>query len=466
MYRMATIALLLAATVSQTPHAHAITDASGLNPNARPHVRYLWLPAEDLEQTRKILSFHVNQLSREPEIVLPVPRGRLLRVDMRDYGWPRDVWEKLADSEPYYTVRIESKKDWPGGIWRDGKHYPAGAFWVKDRTPALAPWLDAGEASKLAGMLQSQAPLIDARWFVWQTSCQADRDPGYYDFIGVKEKADLERLVGYDAKLQQASKRVEMLEAVADSTVTLQPRRIGAFPAIGGTFWQTFDSRKALDEHNPLRILNGGLKFDAMEVFGPLPNGLMVWGLFDKDGKRQDSAPDFIASDSTSPSTDRRVHVCLSCVRCHGMNSGINPVDGWARNLFRGELKLQSPDYDKLRELRQKYFRDLKGPIDDARRLYSRAVAECTDGMKVEDVALAFGNLVADYEAPRTAAMVAADLGMKEAEFVAALKTYILRTGTLDTVASVLLRPGGKISRIDQTHEVWPLIMAATKGRP
>ena len=269
-------------------------------------------------------------------------------------------------------------------------------------------------------------------------------------------------MVGFDAKLQKSAKRVELLEAVATSDVTLQPRRLGAFPAISGWYWQTFDSREAKDEKNPLRILNGGFKFDAQEVFGHGPNGMLVWGLFDDKGARQDSAPDFIASDSTSHGTDRRVHAGVSCIRCHLPNNGINPVDGWARNLFVGELKLQSPDYEKLRELRQKYLRDLEGPMEDSRRVYTRAILQAT-GLKPAELGVAYAEAFAGYDAPVTLERAARDAGMEPAAFQLALKSYLLKTGSVDTVAAAYLSKRRAVP-IRQYLEAYPLIQYAIRG--
>jgi len=448
--------------------AAAVADARALPPQGRSSVRYLSLhnvPAAQREQVTKVLGFHCNSLSRESDIVLPTRIGTgLLRLYLYDYDWDAKTWDALAD--PVFVTKIQETvvevvKTWPGGVWpQDGKYYPANSFTYKVKekkagtVQALAPWLPTKEAAELANLTQSPCPIVRADWFVWQTALQADRKPGYYDFLGIKDKKTFDGLVGYDEKLQKTSKRVELLEAVADSTVTLQPRRLGAFPAISGWYWQTFDSRQAVEEKNPLRILNGGFKFDAQEVFGHGPNGLLVWGLFDDKGARQDSAPDFIASDATASGTDRRVHAGVSCVRCHLPNSGINPVDGWARTLFTGAFKLQSPDYEKLKELRQKYLRDLEGPMEDSRRVYTRSIAQSTGGMTPLQLGAAYGQFFAAYDAPVSLERAARDLGFSQEKLTGVLKAALLRTGSIDTVAAAFLgkRQGG--IPVLQYHEI------------
>lgn len=446
----------------------ALQDIRQQPPNIHSQIRYLslvHLPDKEKDFLLKVLSFHCNALSRESDIVIPtvVPKtnGSLLRINLADYEWSASVWDQLFD--PIFTVKIQVGviKNWPGGIWwEDRKYYPPNAFRYrpKEVKTALAPWLPTAEAAELVNLTQSSSPVVRGDWFLWQTSLQVDRVPGYYDFIGVKNKKDFDSLVGFDAKLAKSAKRVELLEAVAHSIVTLQPRRIGAFPSLSGWYWQTFDSRLAVDENNPLRILNGDHKFDAQEVFGHGPNGLMIWGLFDAKGDRQDAAPDFIASDATAPGTDRRVHVNLSCVRCHGQNSGINPVDGWARNLFTGDLRLQSPDYEKLKELRQKYLRDLESPIEDSRRIYARAIAQATGGMKAMELSSAYGQAFANYDTPVSLERAARDAGLTPEDFQNRIKTYLLKTGSVDTVVAGFLgkRKGG-IPPV-QYHEAIPII--------
>lgn len=439
----------------------------------RIRTRYLSLyavPEKDREAWAKLLSYHCNALSRESDLVPPaaVPgtAGQLLRIDLADYGWESKVWDKLIDPAFHVTVEQKTSEPWPGGVWPgDGKPYAAGSFNVerKVKQPALAPWLDPQQAAALAELTQSKAPIVRGEWFLWQTAVQSDRNPGYYDFLGIKDKKSFDDLVGFDAKLAAKAKRLELLEAVANSTVTLQPRRIGAFPAISGWYWQTFDSRTATDDHNPLRILNGGFKFDAQEVFGHLPNGLPVWGLFDDKGQRQDAAPDFVASDATAHGTDRRVHVGMSCVRCHAPNGMVNPVDGWARNLFQGDLKLQSPDYEKLKELRQKYLRDLEGPLEDARRTYSRAILQAT-GMKPAEFGAAYGQAFAAYDSPVSLERAARDVGLTPEEFQKRLRAYLLKTGSVDTVSAAFLgaRRGG-IGTL-QYHEQFSSMMLALRG--
>lgn len=457
--------------------AQASADARRL-PVLAPRVRYLVAPPAlslaEREQFWKVVSYHCNALSREADLVLPVvlpgTGQAMARVVLDDYGWGHDTWEKLVAMDPYYHARIEAAKPlpWPGGVWPgDGRHYAAGSFTYHphgkpDKTNAVAPWVNTVAATELVNLTQSAAPIVRADWFLWQTAVNAQRDgTGYYAFLGVKTKADFETLAGYSKELARKAKIVELHEAVADSTVTLQPRRIEVDRALSGHFYTTFDSAKAVDEKNPLRNLNG-LKFDATEFFCHLPNGLFAWGLANAAGELQDTAPDTIASDSTAHGTDRRVHAGLSCVRCHGPAGGVQPVDGWVRGLFRQGIPVQTPDYDKARELRQRYARDLDGPLEDGRRLYGRAVAQATGGMAVAQLATAYGTAFARYETSVTLERAAADVGLSPDQFRAMLETYRKTTGGLDLVAAGFLSK--RAIPVIAYHEVYPTLATIAKG--
>jgi hypothetical protein len=454
----------------------AAADLTAVRGPARAGVRYFSFyntPEAMRPDCIRVLSGHCNGLSRESDIVklaiVPNTKNALIRFQLSDYGWTTDLWEKLAASEPYFHVSLEAEElvDQPYGIvGNDGKWRQTEVRKERQKVKkasAIAPWIASGRKGAaavkfLTESTQSSCPLVRADWFVWQTCCQADRSPGYYDFLGVKKQKDFEELIGFDAKLAAKSGRRELLDAVAESGVAQQPRRIRRDGTIGSMgYWRTFDNKEAVNKANPLRILdNETFQFDAGEMFGPLPNNLWAYALFAADGTRQDSAPDFIGHDSTTNSNDGRIHVGLSCVRCHVPNGGLNPIDGWARNLLQPPLALQSPDPEKIKELRQQYLRDLQGPMDDDRRTYGRALFEAT-GLKPKDYSTAFAKCFAEYDGGVDLARAANDLGVTAERFKAALEAESQATGSVDTVLSTFLRPAEqqKTVKIRQWQEAY-----------
>jgi len=456
-------------------------------------LRYMWVPSrvENADRFRQVLAGHLAHLSTESDLVhlLPVPgtKGRLLRVNVDDYGdkW-RKSWERLAQADFWGHVTLEVKKqDWIDSVTRQ---YIKTTY---ERVTAVAPWIAEDPASgvaiaELVTMTQSQVPIIRADWFIWQTLIQNDRDPGYYDFLGIKDQKTFEDLVGFDLKLNQKSKRRELLEAVAESGVSRQPRRISAENTVGGKrYWRTFDNDKAVDKKNPLRVLDTqNFEFLATEAFGPLPNGIWAVGLWDNKGVIQKSAPDFVGYDKTTKDNNGRIEIGLGCIRCHYSDNGLKPIDTWARSLFRSPLILKSSDPNKARELRQQYARDLLGPLDEDRRSFANALKEATvcrdekgkiilPGLSPATYAIELEREFLQYESPAGLDRVALEWGLKPELFQKKLEVYLKASESpgsklppLDTVLSTFLHPPEerKALGIDQWHELQPTVYATLRG--
>lgn len=487
----------------------AWADVQTLPPEVQEYTRYLTCfnePEKDRPVTARVLNGHVNGLSRASDLpqalVVPDTCGSLLRVNLLDYEIDVKVWEQLADADPYFHVRVikevvektyTPRRTWQvNGQWytthqgyqvpryrwdsRNGQwldqygDYEETTKKARKKVGALAPDLSDTPATKaaLAGLVaatQSKTPLLRADWFFNQTAAQVDRKPGYYDFLGIKDRETFQALGGFDAKRKR--RKVELREAVADSSVTLQPRAISRWDADeGGAYWFTDDFRKAVDKKNPLRVLGREIddQADAHEEYISLPNFLWATGLFSGKGERQDSAPDFIASDGRSGSNDRRVHVNVGCLRCH-QNGGLQDIDGWVRNLFQPPLAVQSPDYKALRVLQQQYLRRLEPYLERDRARYAEAVLECT-GWTAKEYAAKYASYWERYEDAKVdAAWVARDLGVTEDCFLRALDAAV-KANQADPVLSVfLLRgPRRRTLLVRQYEEVYPFAQAVLKG--
>lgn len=357
-------------------------DAEKIPPTVQPYIRYFTLgeiPQIDRDEKAKVLSGHVNHLSTEqdlqPVAVVPECDGAVLRIDIRDYGWTTDLWERLV-IEPYFHV--DAIEQWPGGVWQaDGKTYPAGPYTIR----ALAPWLSEAPSNtktlaSLATATNSQVPIVRGDWFLNQSAVQRLRKVGYYDWLRVKTQKDFDDLAGFDRKIADKAGRIDR-ESVGVSGVTLQPRAIVREEGVR-PIWRTFDFELAVDRKDPLRIIGKDIEgqFDATEQFALLRNGLWATALFNGKGERQDAAPSTIASDSLSKSNNKNVEVNVSCQRCHA-NGGLQSVDGWFRH-GAGGPKVKSLDPDKSRKFRQEYQSDLQRYIDRDRNVYADAIKECT----------------------------------------------------------------------------------------
>jgi hypothetical protein len=513
----------------------AAADAQKLPAEIRHHVRYLslWnIPAAQRKEMLAVLSFHVNSLSREPDVVVPaLVAADLVRINFLDYGWKRDVWEKLAKIEPYYhyldqrvikTVEVPApavqatvSPPAPDGLLDGIQFYKEGGrgalvevkredikegetVWLREtagaplrKTTAVkrpvakatpvapveqpktvgivpAPWLPKDALDALYAALNSDVPIVRADWFLYQTAIAKDRDGyGYYDFLNLgKKESDFQELIGADVKLAKKVKK-EVAASVGRSSVTLNNRGIERFGTINGPYYRTQDYKTNNFKQNTLRLLDGDTDpphGDASEQYGTLSNGLFAFWLQNAAGERQDTAPDFIASDGNSTSTDRRVHSGLSCIRCH--SEGIRPVDDWMRRVYRGPVVLTSPDYEKLKRLRQLYLSDLKRQIEADQRAYAESLFK-VNGLKPAENAAAYAKAWERYaDLDLEVEDVAREIGTTKESLLSSLKKYA-GAGQADPILAGLLADPPVPIRREHFEEVYGAlqgVLAKYKG--
>jgi len=428
----------------------ALADARRRGP-AATSVRYLSLyalPEEARADAKKALAFHVNQLSREAELVSPRTIGDdLLAVSLIDYGWDRKTWDRLAD--PYFTV--QAIVAWPGG-YDDGTYFKPGKY----RETIAAPWLPQDELAELRLLTQSRRPILRADWFFAQTAIQEGRQVGYYDMLGIgKKRDDFDKLIALN-RADATRVRKEIGAIVQSSIVALNNRQIFRFQATTGAYWETRDSKQSIDKNNALRLLNGDYSYDAQEIYGTLPNGLFAFFLGDGQGNRANFAPPEIASDGQSTSTDRRVHIGLSCVRCH--RPGIQAIDCWARKTYRNELQLQAVDPFRLLRLKQLYLSDLDRFIKRDQDDYADALKR-TNGLSPLENSRLFSAFYSRYnDEARTLQDAVRETGYREEQIREAIGRQV-KAGLADPVLAGLIQKPQLPLRLEHWEEAFPILM-------
>lgn len=485
----AAVVLLAHSDIRHLPEAEAVT------------TRYLWLPnlpALEANTFQRVLAGHVNQLSRASDLV-PLRRlgKQIVAVNLNDYHWSASVWDDFAkkDHTFYATVTTESKvvnkyavlEYWPGG-YENGRYYEAGTYKVwkeqvvnaqKSLRRTFAPWLTPSLAHKqaleeLAQLSHSRAPLVNALVFFDNTAASGDgRKPDYYDFLGIKDEASFQKLIGAEVSKDVAF-ATDLLAAVGVSGVTQEPRAIQRIEKRGGAYWRSFDVNRgtAQDNKNALRALGSNqtgeptLHYDASEQYGHLANGLWAFGLFNAAGVKQDRAPDTIAQDTQAVLRNRHsVIVCVSCIRCHS-NGGLQDLDDWLRN-FPPELNVLSgdrlgkkkADATVVRQLRQQYGRRLAPFLERDRQRYATALLEIT-GLKPEAYAQGFARCWA-YASDNSVNLdyASRELGVPVSRIRAALQQQAL-LGKLDPVLASWLLPVDrqKPLLVTQWREAYPVM--------
>jgi hypothetical protein len=453
--------------------------------------RFIWLghlSPKARESLTRVLAGHINGLSTEPDISLPVAvpgtAGALLRINCEDYGegyWFK-VFERLKDEDPYFhaaavetvvevvEVQVQYGRKLSSGKWVDleTRVEKQQRKRLVRKEQGQAPWIKETPEQKAALKIlveatQSEVPIVLGDWFLTRSAIQAERAAGYYDFLGVKNEADFLKLV---ASVQGNKKRKGLREAVSRSGIVPSPRRIAVFDAPGLHHYKTFDQfeNDARDKKNPLRVLDDdNFEFAASEQYGGLPNGLWTTGLFDNKGVRQDSVPDKITGHKFSLGNNTRLHVNKDCLSCHNPKGGLMPIDAWVRGLYAAGYDLtKAYDPKTARDLRQKYRKELEGPMEGDREAYARVLFTTTQ-MTPAKYGVAYQAAFDDYEyGPVTAARAAALLGVSEAKMRAEFKKTFDRWGTLDPILLGIV--SGKPTGIREFEEAYVLGQLALRG--
>lgn len=239
-----------------------------------------------------------------------------------------------------------------------------------------SPVIDPRAAAALEDGTGSQAPLVSVDYLASRL-LSAIKDKGlykvlygglYYDFAGIKTSDDkdvtdedlfLESL-GIGKKGERAKALFDRLNsdqrlAVFKSRVTGKPRRIDLFrsPAgsrDGGGFVSFTHDLKDEDvdigTHPIFNLID--FKDAAREVIYERANGLQGYVLFNGEGKRQDEAPPDVVIDSTIPDGHtKRLQSAISCIRCHGKETGWQPLANDVKALLSGKLDVFADLSDK-----------------------------------------------------------------------------------------------------------------------
>lgn len=498
----------------------AVADLKTVPPELQQNMRYFSLyniPANKRDDYAKMLSFVCNSLSTRKKIYIPVFVGAsdktVVRINIKDYDWPVDAWEKLALEgsgvrpfpEPYFHTllvkeaeikfRIEKRKQLVkktvtkevlkdvqvGTIANTGQPYyekrkvqeqvveeveeevevkiPIEQKNLKESL-ASAPWLNADIMKDFIKMTQSQAPIVRADWFI----CYATLPPAYYNFLKLGDKLqDFEKFAFADPKKAEEA-RGQDRAVIIQSGVTRNNRRARRSPTFtGGYYWETFDTLNSIRGNKSLTNLLDD-KFDAGEFICSLPNGLQAYYLSNGKFERQDEAPINIAKDMNA--VDGVVRNGRSCMICHA--EGIKPIDDEVRALNRW-----NPNHDGVRLLVTKekdaykiddlFSSDLDKQVTKDMQLFADAVG-LTNGLKPAANAKIYAEVYDRYiEHLMTKEDVARDCALTLPQLDALLKL------SNDPVMLGLLRRPIRAVRRDQFEESFQsfmLLVVASKLQP
>ncbi len=500
--------LLVSATDSAAQPAEAVLlayrDIQRVAPYQRPYTRYLWISQDEPKlqwATWAAAAGHINFLSRSRRIVSPPVVLRsgevrvwpnlgpgdyaslsLLRVCLLDYHISPEQWDKLANPaiEPIFHV-LTKVPEYPAGEYTNGTKYPAGPM---KQAVALAPWLieplgvqgpaiDERFRRAVVGLATetgyAQAPIIEARNFVWITSIQFDRQgAGYYDFLGVKDKKTFDKLVRLNEDI------VPLREAVAESKVAQQPRRVERYGR-GDGYWITYDqvNQRAQGNRNPLETIDDTFRFDASEVIAPLDNGLPAFLLADFKGVRQDSAPDGVGYNHGSITNDGKIHIYLTCIACHDKRAGnaiLQPFTPYFRTLWAepGPAALASTRFKTLKFFSELYLTPFDPPWASVdKTIYAGSLFQC-NGLLPHQYATVLYETFHSWDAALDIEAAAREYGVTAASLQTAMQQQLLTYGALDNTNTNWTLPPQRRMKIgrDQFSQSYNLGQLALRGLP
>jgi hypothetical protein len=388
-------------------------DLMSLPPRDRRFARYFTithlynagLSEDELQTYRHALSKLVNSLSWRKVIVKPRPvdaARTVFRVDVRDYRWGEQVWERVLAAYPH-------------GILAD--------------TAAGRECYDA------AG---GQLSHVRADWFV----AAAARPPLYHEVLQLPgNESKLEEQLHVDVSQNIRQERV-VRAGFNGSGVSRNNRLIERHESPHGAYWRSYDfagntGRRNLFAH-PLGpgAADGCFAADGGEIIFSLPNGLHAFMLVDARGRRLDKGPLAIVSDPRRP--DRAVENGVSCMSCH--SRGLIPKSDQVRAHAESNPESFSPaEADTIRALYPPHA-ILRASFDRDNERFRKAVVATGGRLTTTEPVAA---LVRLYERELDLSTAAAELGLQPA----ALSERLRESAVLGRVLGALRVSGGTVQR-------------------
>jgi WD40 repeat protein/mono/diheme cytochrome c family protein len=375
-------------------------DLETLEKRTRRFTRYFSLAPQynlgatdaELQTYRNAVAKLINSLSWHPRVTVPKPvgpAGVVLRIDLRQFMWDANLWNRLVADYPY-------------GVLHD---------------TAAARAAVVGTASRV--------PVLRADWFI----ASASRAPLYYDLLQIPTNVnELERQLRVDVTQDVLQERVARA-GFNGSGVSRNNRVLERHVSVHGAYWRTYDF-DAVPENLVERDLllpdrrnlfayplgPGGtdntFQHAGGEIIFSLPNGLQGFMLVNAENNRINKGPIVIVSDPRRP--DRAVEAGVSCMSCHF--AGINKKD----DQIRGHVGKNPKAFpEKEAELIRALYvpaEKMRTLMDEDAEQYRKALEKT--GNKITQTE-PVSTLTRRYEADVDLETAAAEVGLRPRDFIA-----------------------------------------------
>lgn len=318
--------------------------------------------------------FWIHSLSSAFNFVQPVKvSDTLYAIDIRDYGWTPEAFEKVSEIDPYFRV----------------------------------PWIDQAVDAQMR--LIGGNAILRMDWFIVHSSNTTKQlDVGinifpYYELLyarhGIPKNVDeLRKVWGFD--LAQSEDFRILKGTVVDngkSIVATHNRQLTRARTSTGYWWETSDVKNVEEQKDYVENLDPTIRkehVDAGEIIGSNYIGMQIYALVDGQGNRIEFADNAIATDGTD-SRDKRVRTARSCIICHPR--GINHADNAVVDILDTTILNVHDKVD--RNILDGFYvnNNLTELINDDQELYARAI-EQANGLTPELNMYYYEQLVSWYE--------------------------------------------------------------------
>jgi hypothetical protein len=399
-------------------------DLERMDRRSRRFARYFTLAAlanagagpDELQTHRNALARLVNSLSWRPRVTVPRSvdaAGIVVAIDLRDYQWDANLWNRVLSEYPYGVVQ------------------------------------DTSAARAVLSATASRLPYVRLDWFV-ATAC---RPPLYYEMLQIPANAaDLERQLRVDVLADLQQDRALRL-GFNGSGISRNNRVLERHDSLNGAYWRTYDfdavpanllERNLLlpDRRNIFAYPLGPGGTDNLfqhaggEIIFDLPNGLHGYMLVNANNQRLDKGPIAIVSDPKRP--DRAVEPGVSCMACHFR--GINPKDDQIRDHVIKNAKVFSKA-DREVILAQYIAKDkMRAVMDEDAGHFKQALEKTGNHVTVAEPVM---TMTLRYEADVDLPTLAAEAGLRPEELqprLAASENLARNLGTLKVAGATVAR--------------------------
>jgi mono/diheme cytochrome c family protein len=322
-----------------------------------------------LDMYRAAVSKLLNSLSWQSKISVPVAIDEartLYRIDIRDYGWDKALWETIVSYYPYGISGVSAHLE-----------------------------------NNIRKESHSNRAYVRADWLVFATS----QEPLYHTILGLPETEfgpdGLEAKLGLDT-MRNVREHKAVRAAFSPSGVSRTNRLVERHNIRDGGYWKSYDFKRvnAGDAQDivlaPLGPTEANLTVnpdsvfvhDGGEIIFNLPNGMQAYYLSTAAGDFLSTAPPEVVEDRSG---FRRTNIILngiSCIACHANGLNAPPkqtVEAIHDDLGRAALEHLGPADRKVVERLYVSSPELQRLANQDHARFQKANAESMPGYTHSD---------------------------------------------------------------------------------